>query len=145
MSITLEENYQLKKDICYLYHVQAQYKSLMPDLDCSKEFSLPYWVHLKEYTDTENQFYKYGCMLFILLLALDKIDGSGDNLSKVYESCIEAVQSVIPYSLNEERLKEFLLKVLTKSMNSEALSVQEEKELSWVYSEVVEGYFSRAL
>ena len=117
----------------------------MPDLDYSKEFSLPYWTHLKDYTDTENQFYKYGCMLFILLLALDKIDGSGDRLSKVYESCVEAVESVIPYSLNEDRLKVFLLAVLTKSENGVALSREEEKEQSWVYSEVVEGYFRGAL
>ena len=117
----------------------------MPDLDYSKEFSLPYWVLLKKYTDTESQFYKYGCMLFILLLALDKINGSGGSISKVSASCVEAVQSVIPYSLNENRLKELLLAVLNKSENGKTLSREEEQELSWVYREVVEGYFRSAL
>jgi len=134
----------LNKDICYFYHIQSEYKKFMPDLDFTAEFSLPYWSILKNISQDEN-FLKIGCILIILLMALDKIDGSGDSLSKKYPECKDAIESVIPYSENEKKLKDMTYGILESAKNSTSLSIIENEFLVWAYKEFIEGYFKRAI
>lgn len=136
---------QLTKDICYLYHIQSEYKGLMPDISWSDEFALPYWQHLKAFSDSDDSFHKNGCMVFLLLLALDKIDGSGDGMKSIHRQCMAAADAVIPHTKTEDVLKELLINVLKKSNSKTSLSKEDEEGISWVYSEVIEAYFKDTL
>jgi len=134
-----------QKDICYLYHVQSCFGTLMADLDFKDEFSLSYWSELKVFARQDEEFVKIGCMIFILLMALDKIEGSGDSLSSVYKDCYEAVEEVVPFVENETKLKSLVLSVLETSNFRDALSEEDEKSLGWAYTEFVEGYFQNSV
>jgi len=135
----------LQKDICYLYHVQSHFNELMSDLDFNNEFSLEYWSELNSFSNEDEAFVKNGCMILILLMTLDKINGSGDSLTDVYNSCYDAVQLVTPFSESELKLKNLVLSILSKSNTKESISKNDENLLSWVYSEFVEGYFKSAI
>ena len=140
-----EYDYELTRDICYLYHIQLEYCGFMADLDYSNEFKLPYWARLKTHCDADEEFYKTGCLIFILLIALDKIDGSGDALSEIKDQCFEAVRSVVPHSESESKLKELVIGVLAVSDGNTQNGTLDKEGLNWAYQEYVAGYFRKSI
>ena len=141
MTSQLQDRTKYEKDICFLFYVQNEYSEFMPDLNYSNEFTLSYWSLLKEIAGLDERFLKVGCILFILLMALDKIDGSGDVITSKTDSCMSALEGLIPYSSEEKELKELAIHILDKSKFGNKLDAGDEEKLSWAFKQFVKGYF----
>ncbi len=135
---------ELAKDICYLYHLQAEYSGFMPDLDFGTTFKRSYWKDLNGlngYDDNSREFLRTGCMVFVLLMAFEFIDGSGDSISNIFEECNEAVDAFIPSTEREALVQEVTLEMLRKAIAKEPLLEAEIEKLPLAFKATVSQYF----
>src|SRR5712691_1560834 len=74
---------QVERDICLLYHQLADYSYIMGDLYYGPVFGLPYWEYLDfpDLDGADREFLRDGCLVMILAMAWDQIDGSGVYIS----------------------------------------------------------------
>lgn len=70
----------IEKDICFLYHQLSSYSYIMGDLDYNEHYRLPYWdfINIKSpMNDYEKAFIQEGCLVLILTMAWEQIEGAG--------------------------------------------------------------------
>jgi len=80
---------QLERDICLLYHQLANYSYIMGDLYYGDVFALAYWDHLQlpAIDDADRDFIRDGCLVMILAMASECIDGTGSYLRPHVPQC----------------------------------------------------------
>jgi hypothetical protein len=80
---------QIERDICLLFHQLADYSSIMGDLSYGDVFALPYWEYL-DFPDVdpeERNFLRDGCLVMILAMASECVDGTGSFLAAHIPEC----------------------------------------------------------
>ena len=140
-----DEVQELERDILLLYHQLAKYGFVMGDLSYGTVFSLPYWDFLNP-TGLANDedrasFVQCGCLVMLLAMAWERIDGSDGYLDRHRDSVLEKLATCTPFGQHGERLLN-----LVKDMVAAALQGNEDNERcriesDWAYKTIVRGYF----
>ena len=134
---------ELERDITLLYHQLARYGCVMGDLYYGSVFSLPYWDYVlpSGLKDTDQfTFVQRGCLMMILAMAWDMIDGSGCYLARHMDRCERALATLTPKDPTTERLAS----VVRSALVAARLEHQTEglhAESGWAYHNVVRLYF----
>lgn len=89
---------QIERDICLFYHRQADYRAIMGDLDYGSVYALAYWtdLDLEGLPEERRRFIRQGCLMMVLAMAWDRIDGSGGFLNDLRIEDIERALSTCP-------------------------------------------------
>ncbi len=154
MKIGEWEDYEkVERDICYLYHELSEYAGINGDLSFGSFYAIPYWEYLNlqdpNMHEDERGFIQNGCLVMLLAMATDIIDGSGTYLADKIEPCIEAVSQIVPEDRNTAALVRTVLLSLEQARKGFArqqhrVELDELEELSvWVNYQYVQGYFQR--
>lgn len=136
----------IERDICLLYHQLASYSFIMGDLYFGSVFGLPYW----EYLDfpgleiADRDFVRDGCLVMILAMAWDLIDGSGAYIKPHIPACLEALACLVIENEDTGKLARVVRLALVVAEQG-GPETQELRELSgWVHRRFVREYFRRA-
>lgn len=139
--------WKVERDICFLYHELSEYPGIMGDLAYASIYNLPYWEFLDlrdlNMADEFRCFIRDGCLVMILAMSWDIMDGSGTQLKDKLDSCRNAVDAL---EAEDERTAKLIRVVrLALDMAEQGRPANEEIEaLSvWVNYEYVHGYFRR--
>lgn len=136
---------QVERDICLLYHQLADYSYIMGDLYYGSVFGLPYW----EYLDfpgsgiTDRDFVRDGCLVMLLAMAWDVIDGSGAHIHPHIATCRNAVSGLICEEEDTEKLAHAVRLALDVAERGGPQSPELIELSSWVHKRYVRGYFRR--
>ena len=149
--------WKVEKDIVYLYHHQTEYSGIDGDLAYTYLFNLPYWDYLPlemEGLDSEEkQFVETGCLILLLCMALDLLEGSGHYLRSYLERCRTAVSRLRPDDPSVARLVQIVQTALDAAGEGQLWGHQREEDLQarlarsrdmvWVNEAFIRGYFRR--
>ena len=150
-----DQIWQVERDICYLYHELSEYSGIMGDLAYGSVYAQPYWEFLDlnvwQMPEEERCFIRDGCLVMLLAMAWDVIDGSGSYLMKHLSPCQQAVAVIEAENENTKRLVETVMIALEAvekgSQGGESLRgapLWHLENLSvWVNREIVGGYFQQ--
>ena len=136
---------QIERDICLLYHQLADYSFIMGDLYYGSVFALPYWefLDLPEFDSAEERFIRDGCLVMILAMAWEQIDGAGAYIGPHLSACKTAVERLQP----DEEKTQSLVRTVLLALDTAKTGQVETEELTalsqWVHREYVQGYFRR--
>ena len=136
---------QIERDICLLYHQLAEYSHIMGDLYYGSVFALPYWEYLDfPGLDTaDRDFLREGCLVMLLAMASEQIDGSGAYINSHIPACREAVTRIACDDEDTEKLARTVRLALDVAEQG-GPETRELVELSgWVHKRYVRGYFRR--
>lgn len=136
---------QVERDICLLYHQLAEYSNLMVDLYYGSVFALPYWefLDLDDLDLDDKDFIRDGCLVMILAMAWDFIDGPGNYICRHIASCRAALSKVVPFDESTEKLIQTVTLALDTVEQEKLASNELVEQSSWVHKEYVEGYFRK--
>ena len=137
---------EIERDICLLYHQLSDYSYIMGDLYYGKVYALRYWDFLEvEGIEPDRQsFIREGCLIMILAMSWDMIEGSGAFLKPHLAEVSAAMEDCSP---EDERARKLLVLVklaveLASDDRSETEKTAELVDLSnWAHREFVRGYF----
>jgi hypothetical protein len=134
---------QIEKDICLLFHQLSEYSFIMGDLYYGDVYSLPYWeyIALDSLDEYQRNFITEGCLVMILAMCWDEIDGSGSYISSHLSQCKKSVSKLIPYDENSDKLIQTVLFALQLVEDGKNESDELTELSSWVHKEYVRGYF----
>lgn len=139
--------WKVERDICFLYHELSEYAGIMGDLAYGSLYPLPYWeflnLHDSNIHDEDRCFIRDGCLVMILAMSTDIIDGSGSYLKDKFGLCRQAISEL---QAKDERTKE-LIRVVGLALDLAEQGHGSNKEIEdllvWVNYEYVHGYFRR--
>ena len=133
----------VERDICLCFHELAEYGAIIGDLDYGRVYGLDYWQYLDVdgWGDVEReQFIRNGCLVLILAMCWDEIDGSGTYIAPRIPECRDAIRSIAPEDPVGSRLREIVLRALDGAeVGKEPEGLL--KDSGWVYKAVVNEYF----
>ena len=132
----------VEQDICYLYHELSEYGSIMEDLDYAGTYSRPYWNYLNlPLAQDANHFVRDGCLILILCMARDLIEGQANQLAASIETCRSQIDTIAPDSERTLKVIDIVRKaVVCAESECKPNSVMDE-EVQWAYDTVVAQYF----
>ncbi|HUY92585.1 MAG TPA: hypothetical protein VMV10_27850 [Pirellulales bacterium] len=135
----------IERDVCYLYHELAQYSFIMGDLAYGRVFALPYWefLDLPGLTQDDREFLRDGCLVMILAMAWDLIDGSGAHLQTHVSPCRDAIERLICEDEDSQQLVRTVQLALNAAENGGSANPDLERLSNWVHKRYVRGYFRR--
>ena len=136
----------VERDICLLYHQLASYSYIMGDLYYGSVFGLPYWEYLDfpGLDSADRDFVRDGCLVMILAMAWDQIDGSGAYINPHIAACRGAVARILCEDEDTQKLVHTVSLALNAAEQGGA-EIRELQELStWAHNRYVRGYFCRA-
>ena len=139
---------EVERDICLLYHQISDYSYIMSDLYYGDVYALRYWDFLDVggIEPDRQSFIREGCLIMILAMAWDMIDGSGAFLKPHLAEVSAAIEDCSP---GDERARKLLTVVklgleLASEGRSETSETAEFVDLSdWAHKEFVRGYFRK--
>jgi len=135
---------QVERDICLLYHQLAEYSFIMGDLYYGDVYALPYWnfLNTNDLPEDKQFFIRNGCLVMILAMAWDEIDGSGSYLAKFAKSCEEALDRLEVEDEPSTRLlatvRDEVLAIKTGDCPDDLFA-----RSVWVHETFVRGYFKQ--
>jgi hypothetical protein len=134
---------RVQRDICFLYHEQADYSYIMGDLSYTTLYQLPYWNFLDSpgIDKADHDFIRDGCLVMMLAMAWDEIDGSGVYISSHLTECRDAIAGLICDDEDLERLARIVKLALDAVEGADIQVLREESE--WVHRRYVRGYFQQ--
>ena len=150
-----EQIWKVERDICFLYHELSEYPGIEGDLAYGLIYTLPYWdflnLSVRRMPDEERCFIRDGCLVMLLAMAWDVLDGSGSYLLNHLGFCQQAVESV---EVDNEKTEQLVQTVKTAlkavEMDSQGNGRLEGPPLRhlidlsvWVNREYVGGYFKQ--
>jgi hypothetical protein len=135
---------EIERDICLLYHQLAEYSFIMGDLYYGSVYALPYWQYLnmERLDDSQYKFIRDGCMVMILAMCWDVIDGSGGYLTKFLDECIAAVGRGVPDDEHTAKLLKTVTMALATVPGGGRVPEDLRELSSWVHKTYVRRYFS---
>ena len=106
----------LKKDIAYFFLQVRDYGYIMGDLYWGSVYSLPYWRYLdKSFLDsTDATFIQNGCLMLVLAICFEKLDGAGNYIDDKLNAIKQAVVACQPDEEDGSELREAVLVALDK-------------------------------
>lgn len=136
--------WQVDRDICFLYHLLAEFPGIDGDQAYGHLFILPYWEFLDlDLEEDESRFVREGCLVMILAMAWDLLDGSGTYLQPHLEACLAAVRAVDEADVRTARLVRTVLRALDSAQRGERATEDLRREAVWVNRTFVLGYFQK--
>ncbi len=120
----------------------------MGDLDWGATFRLPYWQFFdpKGLPPEDHEFMQTGCLMMVLTMAWETIDGAGSYISQFIpriEFCLERVQ---PETGRVFRLRDAVMLAVQVAKNDQSRrSDKLVAETQWAFDEFVAGYYRRTL
>ena len=146
------EQEEVERDVCLLYHQLADYAFLMSDLSWGEVYKLPYW----EYVETagleakEAHFIRDGCLVMILTMLWECIDGGGYYIYKRIPECRRHINALTVSDPKTEMLIDIVKQALDLAERFPGPQAPPEKlvgelfdQCDWVHREYVRGYFIR--
>lgn len=151
--LSYEEKQRVERDICLLYHQLAEYEGIMGDLYYGSVYALPYWdyVELSGLMPKEAEFIRDGCLVMMLAMAWEVLDGAGGYLlGEGLRHSLDAVRRLEGLEStydnpNTPRLVTAVRCALHRVEESAAETEELVREANWVHHEYVMGYFRRRL
>lgn len=136
---------QVVRDICGLYHLLTKSSSIVGEFSYRTVFALPYWDFMESpgSTPQERAFLREGCLVMILSMAWDKIDGAGNYINPRITACRSAVSRLECEDDETQRLIRTVLLALDLAERHVHESVELGEESIWVHKRYVRGYFRR--
>ena len=129
---------QIEKDICYLYHELSEYSHIMGDLDYHALYNKKYWTFIDVDTDP---FILHGCLILVLAMIWDWIDGSGNYIEDKIVYYKNAMKTLYGQSEDEFRLIEAVNRGLEIVEKEKQKDDNFEIDSLWVFETFVMGYF----
>jgi len=133
---------KVERDICLLYRQLAGYSYIMGDLYYGTVYELPYWnyLDLRDVDEDDRRFLRDGCLVMILAMAWDMVDGSGAYLAPHIAVCRSALEAL---PVEDERTAKLVHAVREALESAEAGAASPELDAlsSWAHEEFVKGYF----
>jgi hypothetical protein len=137
--------WELQRDICFLYHELAEYTGITGDLAYTLMYKLPYWdlagAILPQMDEKEALFIRNGCLIFILAMAWEIIEGAGSYLNEHIDRCHLAVNALKVSDSDTQRLIE-IVKLSLETINNPSLRDELEELSVWANQTFVRGYFT---
>lgn len=138
---------EIERDICLLYHQLSKYSYIMEDLDYGTVFALPYWqfLQVKDLPTDDQEFLRDGCLVMILAMAWECVDGGGHYLREYLPACRAALDTL---DIRDERTAKLArtVRLALDMVEHPSVELEELAELSsWVHREYVRGYFRRVV
>lgn len=136
---------QIERDICLLYHQLADYSFIMGDLYYGNVYKLPYWEYfdLPGLDESQRNVIRDGCLVMILAMCWDQIDGSGAYIKQHLSACAASVSALS--TEDEDTTK--LLGTVDMAIRLVEQGASDSPELfalsSWVHKTYVRGYFRK--
>jgi hypothetical protein len=111
---------EVKKDICLLYHTLRRYGFIMGDLNYSEVYSMRYWrfLDMTGLPDDGRRFIRDGCLVMILAMCWEVIDGSGSYLIKYLDECTSRVSKLVPEDEDSIKLLDTVIAALTAGLTT---------------------------
>ena len=139
------EVHEIEKDILLLYHELLGYDNIMGDHDYANVFKLPYWDFLNP-TGLDQDWHRLafmqeGCLVMILAMAWDLLDGSGTHLDSFHETVPARLAGCNAASDRAERLLVHVRDAVTKALAGDDDHDELYAESAWVRDTIVRGYF----
>jgi hypothetical protein len=117
----------------------------MGDLSYGDVFSLPYWDFLnpKGLAQHEDRatFVQQGCLVMLLAMAWEQLDGSGAYLEKLRDSILGRLATCKPLGQHGERLLAHVKDMVAAALQGTAENETLRRESDWVHKTIVCGYF----
>jgi hypothetical protein len=134
---------EVERDICLLYHQLADYAYIMGDLYYGSVFGLPYWEYLDfpGLDEADRNFLRDGCLVMILAMAWDQIDGSGAYLGPHIPACRAAIERLICEDEDGEKLARTVRLALDVAEQGGTETPELLELSSWAHHRYVRGYF----
>jgi hypothetical protein len=129
---------QIEKDICFLYHELSEYSGIMGDLDYHTLYNKKYWTYIDVDTDP---FILHGCLILVLAMIWDWIDGSGNYIEDKIVYYKNAMKTLYGQSEDEFRLIEAVNKGLEIVEKDKQKDDKFEMDSLWAFETFVMGYF----
>jgi hypothetical protein len=134
---------KVERDICLLYHQLSNYRFIMGDLYYGSVYGLPYWDYLEldSLDQREREFVRDGCLVMMLAMCWDQIDGSGNYIGQHIPACRAALLRLIPYDDDAEKLMRTVGLALNLVANGAPVTEELGDLSGWVHEKYVKGYF----
>ncbi|MBK8943123.1 MAG: hypothetical protein IPM79_37370 [Polyangiaceae bacterium] len=135
---------QLERDICLLYHQLANYSFIMGDLYYGDVFGLPYWEHLEMHgvEPDDRAFIRDGCLVMMLCMASECIDGSGSYVREHVPACLAALDGLSLPGGETQRLIAAVRTALELVERGGPEPPELFAEYTWVHERYVRRYFT---
>lgn len=140
---------QVERDICFLYHRQAEYSYVMGDLPFDGPLPLPYWEHVASpdvggaSERVDRSFIRDGCLVMILAMAQKDLEDGEACIGPHVVEC-RAALARLAVEVGDEctaKLVRTVRMALDLAERREG-DVRELRELTaWVHEHYVRGYF----
>ena len=136
---------KVEADICLLYHQLADYSYIMGDLYYGDVFSLPYWEFLdwQSIDKDDRSFIRDGCLVMILAMCCEYIDGSGTYIHHYLKVCQRNLSRVAPDDEKSNRLLTTVRLAVQLAQEGKPESKELTEAMIWVHREYVRGYFRK--
>ena len=87
---------EIERDILLLYHQLTEYETIMGDLYYGTVYRLPYWEYVNPagLEGEQQRLVREGCLVMILAMAWDRIDGSGAYIDEHIDACRAGIATV---------------------------------------------------
>lgn len=135
---------QIEKDICYLYFQLSSYSFIMGDL-CYKEiYNLPYWNFIniiESQSDEKQSFIREGCLIMILAMAWEVIDGAGSYIMDKIEDVFHCLELFEPSNERESKLFNIVISALKYAKSNEGNLDLLNEQSTWVHNEHIRNHF----
>ena len=136
---------RIEKDICFLYHQLSSYSYIMGDLCFNEYYNLAYWEYINvEFPLNKDElgFIKEGCLILILTMAWEQIDGAGYYINDKIEKIMNALEIFEPLNEKQSKLHDIVTLAVTYAKNPNTEKYNEINNKSdWVHQEFVRRYF----
>ena len=134
---------EVEKDICLLYHQLSEYSYIMGDLYYGDVYDKKYWNYLSlEIKDKDQHlFITNGCLVMILAMCSEILDGTGGYIYNSIDECIECVKKYHVNDIKSMDLKEITLNILSHAKNNDCENTEIFEKLRWVHINIIRDYF----
>lgn len=137
--------WQVERDICFLYHELSEYTGIMGDLAYGSLYALPYWDFLDQrgpdIRDEERCFIRDGCLVMILAMTIDMLDGSGFYVADKIGLCRQAINRLEAEDERTQKLIRVVRLALDAAAQGQRMNQEMEELEVWVNYHYVYGYF----
>ena len=138
----------IERDICYLYHQLSSYSYIMGDLYFGEVYNLPYWDFINidclelQISDEDANFIREGCLVMLLTMAWEQIDGAGSYINDKIKKIIDCLNIFEPNNEKQIELQKIVLQAVNHAKHPcEELYKQVSEKSDWVHKEFVREYY----
>lgn len=137
---------ELEKDLCFLYYQLSEVRGIDGDLPFSLLYRLDYWnilgKNLTSVPDAERRFIEQGCLVMILTMCWETIDGAGNYITPHITACRSAVEKFSPLDAQSISLVAITRHALDLVEYKRGSRDELHKQSQWVNRHIVRRFFA---